>query len=193
MWSANEQKEALVDRYEVTRREKTKSFFSAIALALVVFYIAAPAVEAAVTRVRGTVTAKVKDSTGDVIESEIIGDMGVLQAEGSDGAIATRTYAGGGGFLGAGDCTAAAGQPADRLSNTLSVENRIVTGILLTGTGKLQITSNALPAAGVLSEFEVNAANPNFTATIPTGLTITSALNFTGVEGGNCKWVILGQ
>ena len=182
-----------MDQYEVTTREKVQKFFSAIALALVVFYVAAPAVEAAVTRVRGTVTAKVKDSTGDPVESEAIPSMGVLQAEGSTGAVASRIYAGGGGFLGAGDCTATAGQPDDRLSNTLAVENRIVTGILLTGNGKLQITSNALPAAGVLAEFEVNASNPNFTAALPTGLTVTSALNFTGVEGGNCKWVILGQ
>src|SRR5687767_3586448 len=98
-----------MDHLDVSRRDKRQTFFAAIGIALAVFVLGAPVVEAAISRVKlagGTATAKVKDSSGDVVESEAIPAMGLTQAEGTDGAIAVRNFAGGGGLLGAGDCTA---------------------------------------------------------------------------------------
>ena len=183
-----------MDLYESTRREKRQTFFAAIALALVVSIVAAPVVEAAVQRIKGTVTAKVKDTNGSDVESEAIGPMGILQAEGSEGALAVRNYAGGGGFLGAGDCTPGGGTATDPLNNVVTVSNAIVTGIIITGDGTVTTTSAAVGNGQVpLTRFEVDAQNPNEFVGLGNGLTATAPLTFTGTGGETCNFVILGQ
>ena len=184
-----------MDPFETTRREKRQTFITAIVLALAVSFIAAPVVEAAVQRVRGTVTAKVKDTNGSAVESEAIGPMGILEAEGSEGALAVRNYAGGGGFLGAGDCTPGGGTATDPLSNVVTVSNAIVTGIIITGEGTVTVTSQAVLSGQVpLARFTVDQQqHPNEFVGLGNGLTATAPLTFTGTGGGTCNYVILGQ
>ncbi len=180
----------------VTRRDKRQTFLTAIAIALTVFVMGAPVVEAQINRVKlagGTATAKVKDSAGNTIESEVIGPMGFLQAEGSDGALDVRTFAGGGGLLGAGDCTASTEPAQGPLRNVVTLSGgSIVTGIIITGTGTVRMTSAALENIP-LANLTVNAQNPNEFVDLGNGLTVTSPLTFTGINGTACNFVVLGQ
>lgn len=181
---------------EVTGREKRQTFLTAIAIALAVFILGAPVVEAAISRVKlagGTATAKVKDSNGSAVESEPIADMGLTDAPGTDGAIAVRNFAGGGGLLGAGDCTASTDPAQGPLPNTVTLSGgHIVTGIIVTGTGTVRITTDALGPIP-LANFVVNAENPNEFIGLGNGLTTTTPLHFTGIDGTACNFVILGQ
>jgi hypothetical protein len=183
---------------EVSRRERFKAVIWAIALATVVVLLVPPIAEAAkaqVVKVKGNV--KVVDSDGDAIESEVIPDMGLLAAEGSDGALAVRNFAGGGGFLGAGDCTDGTDPAAGNfLENFVTVSNVIVTGIIITGDGVVTVSSAALNDIPLLN-FTVNNQNPNEFVGLGNGLTATAPLTFTCTNGaggdGNAGFVILGQ
>lgn len=181
---------------EVSAREKRQTFLSAIAIAMAVFVLGAPVVEAAVSRVKlagGTATAKVKDSNGDSIESQEIEDMGLTDAPGSTGAVAVRNFAGGGGLLGAGDCTASTEPAQGPLPNTVTLGGgNIVTGIIITGTGTVRVTTDALGPIP-LANFTVNAENPNEFVGLGNGLTTTTPLHFTGIDGTACNFVIIGQ
>ena len=185
-----------MDLLEVTGREKRQTFLSAIAIALAVFVIGAPVVEAAISRVKlagGTATAKIKDSGGGTIESEAIADMGLTGAEATTGAIAVRNFAGGGGLLGAGDCTASTDPAQGPLSNTVDLSGgHVITGIIITGTGTVRITTDALGPIP-LANFTVNAEHPNEFVGLGNGLTVTTPLHFTGIDGTACNFVILGQ
>jgi hypothetical protein len=185
-----------LDLVEVSKREKRQTFFAAIGIALIVFVMGAPVVEAQINRVKlagGTATAKVKDSNGDNIESQAIADMGLTDAEGSTGALAVRNFAGGGGLLGAGDCTASTEPAQGPLPNTVTLGGgRIVTGIIITGTGTVRITTDALGPIP-LANLTVNAENPNEFIGLGNGLTTTTPLHFTGIDGTACNFVILGQ
>lgn len=187
-----------MEKIQVSGRDKRHTFFAAIGIALTVFIVGAPVVEAAISRVKlagGTANAKIKASNGSAIESESIGPMGLLQAEGSDGAIAVRNYAGGGGILGAGDCTASTEPAQGPLKNTVNISGGdIVTGVIVTGTGTVRVTSAALGNHQLpLANFTVNAENPNEFVGLGTGLTLTSQLRFTGIDGTACNFVVLGQ
>ena len=181
---------------DVSRREKRQTFLSAIAIALGVFVIGAPVVEAAISRVKlagGTATAKVKDSAGGTIESAAIPAMGLTDAPGTNGAVAVRNFAGGGGLLGACDCTASTEPAQGPLPNVVTLGGgRIVTGIIITGTGTVRVTTDALGPIP-LANFVVNAQNPNEFIGLGNGLTTTTPLHFTGVDGTACNFVILGQ
>lgn len=181
---------------ELSAREKRQTFLSAIAIALAAFVVGAPVVEAAISRVKlagGTATSKVKDSNGTTIESEAIDRMGLTLAEGSEGAIAVRNFAGGGGLLGAGDCTASTEPAQGPLPNTVTLSGgNILTGIIITGTGTVRITTDALGPIP-LANFTVNAENPNEFVGLGNGLTITTPLHVTGVDGTACNFVLLGQ
>ncbi|HEX2294492.1 MAG TPA: hypothetical protein VHN37_04205 [Actinomycetota bacterium] len=185
-----------MDLVEVSRREKRQTFFAALAIGLVVFMVGAPVVEAQINRVRlagGTATAKIKDSTGGAVDSERIPDMGLTDAAGSSGAIAVRNFAGGGGLLGAGDCTASTEPAQGPLPNTVTLDGgHVVTGIIITGTGTVRITTDALGPIP-LANLTVNAENPNEFVGLGNGLTVTTPLHFTGVDGTACNFVILGQ
>lgn len=178
-------------------RDKRRTFLTAIAIALAVFVLAAPVVQAAVQKVKlagGTATAKIVDSTGASIESKAIGPMGLFQAPGSDGAVATRQYPGGGGVLGVGDCTASTDPAQGPLPNVVTVPGgKVVTALILTGVGNLTITSDAVGQGQVpVSNFKVDANNPNMSVALGTGLSTTVPLKFTGVDGTNCNFVVLG-
>lgn len=181
---------------DVSGREKRQTFLSAVAIALAVFVVGAPVVEAAISRVKlagGTATAKVKDSNGGRVEAEPIAPMGLTLSEGSDGAIAVRNFAGGGGLLGAGDCTASTEPAQGPLANTVTLSGgHIVTGIIITGTGTVRMTTDALGPIP-LANFVVNAQNPNEFVGLGNGLTVTTPLHFTGIDGTACNFVILGQ
>lgn len=185
-----------MDLYAASGREKRRTFFAAIAISLMAMLVAAPVVEAAVQAVKVKNPVKVKDSNGDVIESEPIADMGLLAAEGSDGALAVRNYAGGGGFLGAADCTTTT---EDGLPNAVEVSNVIVTAIILTGTdAKVTVTSAAIGGGQLpLLRFRANANNPNEFVGLGNGLTATAPLTFTCAADaggdGNGNIVVLGQ
>lgn len=177
-----------------TGRDKRRTFLTAIAIAFAVFILAAPVVQAAVQKVKlagGSATAKIVDSNGATIESKAIGPMGLFQAPGTDGAVATRTYPGGGGVLGVGDCTATT---ADGLSNVVTVPGgKVVTALILTGAGNVTITSDAVGQGQLpVANFSVNNSNPNFATSLGSGLSTTVPLKFTGVDGGNCNFVVLG-
>lgn len=182
--------------YEVSGREKRQTFLTAMAIALAVFIIGAPVVEAAISRVKlagGTATAKVKDSNGSSVESAAIDPMGLTDAPGSTGAVAVRNFAGGGGLLGAGDCTASTEPAQGPLPNTVTLGGgNIVTGIIITGTGTVRITTDALGPIP-LANFTVNAENPNEFVGLGNGLTTTTPLHFTGIDGTACNFVIIGQ
>ena len=187
-----------MDQIGVSRRDTRQTFITAVGIALLVFIIGAPVVEAAISRVKlagGTATAKVKDSDGSAVESEAIDDMGLTQAEGSEGAIAVRNFAGGGGLLGAGDCTASTEPAQGPLKNTVTLAGgHVVTGIIITGTGTVRITTQAVGSGQVpLANFVVNAENPNEFVGLGNGLSITTPLTFTGIDGTACNFVIVGQ
>lgn len=187
-----------MDRLDVSGRDKRQTFFAAIGIALAVFIVGAPVVEAAISRVKlagGTANAKIKSSTGAIIESEPIADMGLTKSEGSDGAIAVRNFAGGGGLLGAGDCTASLEPAQGPLANTVTLSGgQIVTGIIITGTGTVRITTQAVGSGQVpLANFVVNANHPNEFVGLGNGLSITTPLTFTGVDGTACNFIVLGQ
>lgn len=182
----------------VSRRDRLRAFGGAVALSLLVFTLGPPAVEAAVSRVKlagGTATAKIKDSGGGAIESEAIGRMGFTQADGSDGAVAVRTFGGGGGLLGAGDCTASTEPAQGPLTNTVTLGGgHILTRLVITGTGTVRVTTQAVGAGQVpLANFVVNAEHPNEVVDFGNGLTVTTPLTVTGIDGTACNFLLLGQ
>ncbi len=181
----------------VTRAERRQTFVTAVAIALVAFVAGPPMVEAAISRVKlagGTASAKVRSSDGARIESELVGPMGFLQAEGSDGAVAVRTFAGGGGVLGAGDCTASREPAQGPLKNTVTLSNgSVVTGIIITGTGTVRLTVAALNPNIPLANFTVNAQNPTEYLGFGNGFTTPSGVTFTGIDGTSCNFIVLGQ
>ena len=183
-------REVLVDLFEVSAKEKRSTFVKVVVACLIAAVLAPPLAQAAVTRIKGTV--KIKDSGGGAIDSASTGPLGIFEAAGSNGAVATRTFAGGGGFLGAADCTETL---ADGLPNTVSVENSIVTGILITGSNATYTTTSEAIGSGQLPllRFTVNAESPTVVAALPTGLTLTDALTFTCTAGDNGNIVLLGQ
>jgi hypothetical protein len=174
-----------VDLYQASGREKRSTFVKVVVACLMAFIIAPPLASAA------TSVVKIKDSGGGAIEASKVDPMGLFGAAGSSGAVAVRNFAGGGGFLGAADCTEST---ADGLTNVVSVTNSIVTGMIFTGTdGTFTVTSDAV-GAGVLPllKFRVSTATPNEFVGLGNGLTLTDALTIT-CTGTNGNVVVLGQ
>lgn len=179
-----------MDLVETSRREKSRAFFGAIALALVVAVIAPPVVQAAVTRVRGTVTAKVKDSRGGAVEANPIADQGITDVPGSEGALDVANFAGGAGVLGAAFCHAQ--------GNVATVPGGdVITSILITGTdGQIKVASPALqghPAyPGALLTARVTDTQSNVFVDMANGLGTTAPVTFTA-SGTDCQLIILGH
>jgi hypothetical protein len=159
-----------------------------------VIVLSAPIVQAQGNRVRVTNTVKTADSDGSTIESEAIAEMGLFQAPGSDGALAARIYPGGGGVLGAGDCTASTEPQQGPLPNAVTVPGgKIITGLLVTGTGTVRLTAAAIGNGQVpLGNVTVNSNHPNEALTLGTGLSTTQPVTFTGVDGTACNFIIFG-
>lgn len=189
----------------VSRREKMKALFGAIALATVIALLAPPIAQAAVQAVRVKGAVKIKESTGDNLDAKDLGTLGELGAPGSDGALAVRTFAGGGGLLGTGDCTEAFGQPTDVRPNTTIVEasqDTIITGIIIAGSdAKVSVTApdlDSIIGPGPVVNFQTTANDQNVFVGLGNGLSVyPSELVFkcTGADGGDGSgnYVILGQ
>lgn len=181
-----------MDLSTTSTREKRQTFFAAIALVLVVSVLAPPVVQAAVQRIRGTVTAKVKDSTGGAINSETIPAQGLTDVPGSSGAMDVRNFAGGAGLIGVADCGDGAAAP---LANQVEISGGgVVTDMILTGTdGTISITSTAVGGGQVpLSKFRVNADTPNVIVDLSNGLGVTAPLKLV-TSGTDCNVVVLGH
>jgi hypothetical protein len=180
-------KEVLVDLFETSKREKRQTFMVAIFVALAAMVLQ-PVVAQAVTRVRGTVTAKVKDTAGGRINSTNIPAQGLTDVPGSSGALDVRKFAGGAGLLGVADCDGP-------LPGSIAVSgNHVVTDMLMTGQdGTLSITSTAVGGGAVpLLVVTSDAATPNVIADLSTGLGVTAPLTFTAT-GTDCQVVVLGH
>jgi hypothetical protein len=173
-------------KLEVARSDKLKALIGAMALAIAVVVMVPPAVEAAVQRVRGTVTAKVKDTGGGTINSKRITAQGLFDAPGSSGALDVRTFGAGNGFLRAGNC---AGAP---LPATATVPAGVVTAIIVTGTDATVGVQSAAVGAFDLLRFETTTANPNAAFSLGNGLKVTDALTFT-CAGTDGRFVLIGQ
>lgn len=181
---------------EATRREKRQTFLMALALAVGVTMLAAPVVEAATTAVRGTVTAKIKDSGGGAIEADAV-PGGAGQSALSAGAIDVRTHGGGGGLITNGDCD---GDDTDGRSSSKTVAanpNTVVTALILAGEGAtLGVTAPGLEpvtGAGPVIELQTTVTNPTVTLSLGNGLQLTPAPLVFTCTGGDGNWALLGQ
>jgi len=184
---------------EVARSDKLKALIGAIALTIAIAVLVPPAVEAAaqkvktvkgsVTKVQGAVTAKMRSTSGKVINSKRITSQGLFDAAGSAGALDVRTFAGGNGFIGAGNC------PAGGLTNTAVVPGgSIVTGIIATSaaSGVITVTSDAIGGGALpLLQFQVNADSPNVGFSLGNGIRATDTITFTCT--GTARFVLIGQ
>lgn len=177
-----------------TRNSVKKTAWTLVGVLAAIIVLSAPIVQAQSNRVRVQGPVKIQDSDGSTIESEAIGAMGLFEAPGSDGALAARTYPGGGGVLGAGDCTASTEPQAGPLPNTVTVPGgKIITGVLVTGTGTVRLTAAAIGAGQVpLGNVTVNSNHPNEALTLGTGLSTTQPVTFTGVDGTACNFIVFG-
>lgn len=178
-----------MDLYQVSTREKRATFAKVVIACLMAFLLAPPIAQAAAQQIKGTV--KIKDSGGGAIDSKAVPAMGLFGAQGSSGALAVRNFAGGGGFLGAADCTETT---EDGLTNSVSIVNSIVTGMIFTGTdGTFTVTSDAIGGGALpLLRFRVTADHPNEFVGLGNGLTLTDALTIT-CTGTNGNVAVLGQ
>ena len=202
---------------DVSRRDKRRTFVAVAGIGLALAVIAAPlataghgghnipvVVKGQPIGVKGAVQIRGSAPANSALESENVPAMGLAAAEGSPGALAVRTYGGGGGFLGAADCTATT---ADGLDNVVEVSNAIITGIIITGDnpgatapdGLVRVTSDFVDPTGALSlsNFRVDAETPQTFVGLGNGLTATDEIQFTGSAKaggpGSCKFIILGQ
>jgi hypothetical protein len=212
---------------DVMKRRDRRTIFTALGVSLAVAVIAAPQFASAghgghtlpvkVTNkttaqaipVKGGVAIRGSAPANSLVESEAVAAMGLAQAEGSPGALAVRTFGGGGGFFGAGDCTPGTDPLAgDFLPNTVTVENGIITGIIITGApgsvdAKVTVDSDFVnpnppnPPIIPLLVFRADDATPQTFVGLGNGLTATDALHFTCTAEaggpGNGRFVILGQ
>jgi hypothetical protein len=177
-----------------TRKSVRKTAWTIVAVLAAVVVLGAPIVQAATQKVNVVKPVKVTDSDGTTIESEAIPLMGLFQAPGSDGALATRIYPGGGGVLGAGDCTASVEPAQGPLPNSVTVPGgKIITGLLVTGTGTVRLTAAAIGNGAVpLGNVTVNNQHPNESLVLGTGLSTTQPVTFTGIDGTACNFIIFG-
>ncbi|MBK5229181.1 MAG: hypothetical protein JJE05_11840 [Actinobacteria bacterium] len=196
---------------ESSVRSTRKTWLIVVAGIAAIALIGAPVVQAATqsVRVKGTVTVKGKvkivDTNGQTISASPVADMGLLGARGSDGAVDVRTFGGGGGLLGTGDCTASVDPPnGDRPNSTTvaAAADTIINGIIVTGTdAKVAVTApdlNSIIGPGAINEFRADANTPNVFVGLGNGLTVSpAALIFTcfGWDGtdGSGNYTILGQ
>jgi hypothetical protein len=176
-------------KLEVARSDKLKALVGAIALAIAVAVLAPPAVEAAVQRVRGTVTAKVKDTGGGTINSKRVGDQGLFNAPGSTGALDVRTFGAGNGFIDGTNCLAT--PPANE---AIAPGGSVITGIIITGTdATVNVQANALGGGvPVILSFETTPENPNAAFSLGNGLKATGQIKFT-CTGTDGQVALIGQ
>lgn len=182
---------------KVSRREKIQTLIVALVLAVVVFTFAAPAVQAVIQKVKlagGFTSAKIQDSAGNDVMAEDIGQMGLNLAPGAVGTLGVRTFAGGGGVLGFGDCDDIDAEGVTRVSEIASGPDVRITGLYLTGTdATVSMTMPDIFGPNQLLRFRATADNPVVTVTSAFGLSVTPArivFTCTGTEG---EFVVVGQ
>lgn len=190
-----------MDIFESARGERRR-FMAAAVLVLMVGILAPPAVQAAakaITVKRIKQAVKVGDTTGDPIESQAVPPLGTSQAPGSAGALAVRTFAGGGGLIGLGDCNS--GTPIAGSLTVAANPDRKVTAIIITGDdtldGAIGVQAPTIVPGGYrVVSFKVGAGTNEFVG-LGNGLTVTpSDLVFTcdtEAAGNDTKFVLLGQ
>ena len=185
-----------MDLIDSGKRERRQSFVIALAVAVGLSVLLAPVVEAATQKIKGTVTAKVKDTNGDGIESEAIGEAGApAPTGGSSGAIAVRTFAGGNQFLGAADCDPpGTGGPTDIFGSTLTVPGgHHVTAVIVTGTASVQVRAQAVGSGQIpLLTLEATAENPVSVLGLDNGLELTDNLILECTSGAG-QFAAIGQ
>ena len=141
-----------------------------------------------VTEVKEPVTAKVRSSSGARIDSTEIPELGAFEAPGSPGAVDVRTFGGGGGVLGVGDCDAD-DPPPDR-PNVVTVPaggKGILTAVVLTGdNARLTVTLPGLASEIGPEPVAVLRANPderNAVLSVPNGWSVApSSIRFECTE-----------
>lgn len=185
-----------MDQFEATRREKRQTFLMALALAVGVTVLSAPVVEAAVTTIKGTVNAKLKDTSGGRVDADPV-PGGAGQSALSGGAIDVRTLGGGGGLIQNGDCDDDA---TDQRSNTKTVQanpNTVITALILAGENvTLGVTAPGLEPVtgpGPVIELRTTVENPTVTLALGNGLQTTPAPLVFTCTGGDGNWALLGQ
>lgn len=181
-----------MELFEGGARQKRSIFLKVLAASLIAAVIAPPLAQAAVQAVKVRGAVKVKDTGGGRINASTVADMGLFEAAGSTGALDVRNFAGGGGVLGAADCTETL---ADGLPNFVALRDTIVTGIIITGTNATYTATaqafgnHALP----LLNFSVDNANPEVFVGLGNGLTITTELKLTCTAGNSGNLIVVGQ
>lgn len=148
--------------------------------------------------VRSGEALRIADSSGDAVDAQGIGSMGLFDAPGSGGALAVRNFAGGGGVLGVGDCTASGGPP-----NLVLLDGVIVTAVMVTGVnGRVTLSSNQTTVDPTVFEsllaLRVDSVSHNESMEFGNGMTVSGALRLTGTASGgsgdgDCQFVVLGQ
>lgn len=187
---------------ESSVRSTRKTWLIVVAGIAAIALIGAPVVQAATQSVKVKGKVKIAGSSGQTISASPVADMGLLGAPGSDGAVDVRTFGGGGGFYGTGDCTADATTSRPNTTTVPAAADNVITGILISGTDA-KVTVRAPDLDTIIgpfpvSNFRTDAATPNAAITLGNGLSVfPSELVFTctGWDGGvgSGDYVIIGQ
>ena len=122
---------------ESRTRSTRKTLVVVVAGIAAIALIGAPVVQAATQKVKVTGKVKIAASNGQNISASPVADMGLLSAPGSTGAVDVRTYGGGGGFYGTGDCTATATTSRPNTTTVEAGSDNVITGIIVTGTNAM--------------------------------------------------------
>lgn len=188
-----------MEGFESAKADRRR-FLSAVVLVLLVGVLAPPVVNAAakaisVKKVKQPV--KVVDTKGGEIESTAIPPLGTSQGEGSSGALAVRTFAGGGGLIGAGNC----GPGPNTLTVTANPDRKL-TALIVTGSNaQINVAVGAPLNIPSITTLRTDATNENVFIGLGNGLTVTPApLTFScdspfepGSSSGDTQFVVLGQ
>lgn len=182
--------------FDSRKGERRQAFVLALVLAIAVSVLAAPVVEAAVQTIKGTVTAKVKDSGGGAIEADPV-PGGAGQNALSDGAMDVRTLAGGGGLISNGDCDGDDTDGRASIKTIAADADTVITAVILAGPSlSLNVFAPGLEPVtgpGPVIQLQTTAANPTSTLALGNGLQLTPAPLRFECSGGNGNWALIGQ
>jgi hypothetical protein len=177
-----------------TARADRRRFFAAAALILMVGLLAPPVVQAAARAVNVKAVkkpVKISDTRGGDIDSDAIPPLGTSQAPGSSGAIAVRTFAGGGGLLGAGNCG-----PGPSSVTIGANPQRKVTALIVTGSdAAINVAVGAPLNIPSIATFRTSPTNENVFIGLGNGLSVTPAPLTFACAGASAdtQFVLLGQ
>ena len=144
---------------------------------------------------------RIQDTNGSQIEAESIPPGGSTAVPGSDGALSTKNYSGGSGFIGVIDCDS--GTPAKASTITVQPDasgNEVVEAVIMGTDGSGDAGTFTLTAGGPLAALgdilylSVSPANPNDAVALPYGLAVSSVpvtLTCATVGAGNSASAVL--